>query len=124
MIFARINPMMIVYVVVIFFVNMDCPGVNPWRIKAPKRTAATVDPGIPNVMSGMILPPVTALFAVSDAQIASSDPSPNSSGCFMLFRLAVSKPCTDVSAGTRQDSDNHWPMIAERIKFGPNRAFL
>ena len=54
-------------------------------IMAPSSTAATVEPGMPRVISGIMEPPVTALFAVSEAQIASMAPFPNSSGCFDAF---------------------------------------
>ena len=51
-------------------------------IKAPSKMAAVALPGMPRVNSGIRELPVTALLAVSDAQIPSSEPLPNLSRYF------------------------------------------
>ena len=45
-------------------------------MSAPRMTAATALPGIPRVSMGMSEPPMTALFALSEAATPSMHPLP------------------------------------------------
>lgn len=61
------------------------PGLKPFIIKAPSKTAVTVSPGIPRVRRGTKVPPIQALFDDSEATRPSIIPVPNFSGCLELF---------------------------------------
>jgi len=60
-------------------VNSSGPGIKPCISKPPKNTAVTALPGIPKVKSGIKLPPVAALFALSEETTPARLPLPNSS---------------------------------------------
>ena len=61
--------------------------------------AVDPEPGIPRAIMGIRAPPVTALFAVSDAKTPSMEPFPNSSGRFERF--------------TEDDEDGHGEYLGE-----------
>ncbi|EJW93306.1 hypothetical protein EVA_18586 [gut metagenome] len=66
-------------------VNRLRPGFNPLIINADNIIATVPSPGIPRVSKGIRVAPVTALLAASAAAIPSTEPCPNSSGCFDMF---------------------------------------
>ncbi len=63
-------------------VNSVRPGTSPCTMRAPSSRAAVALPGMPSVRRGTSELPVTALFAVSEAEMPYTDPLPNSD----LFR--------------------------------------
>src|SRR3546814_17197294 len=62
----------------------------PNIMRAPSSTAVEDEPGIPRVSNGTRAPETEALLAASGAAKPSTDPLPNSSGCW-LTRLSVAQ---------------------------------
>ncbi len=65
------------------------PGCTPWMRKALSSTAITTLGAMPRVSSGIIEPPVAALFAASGAATPSIIPVPKRSGCFESRRSSA-----------------------------------
>ena len=66
--------------------NSSGPGWMPCSRKAPIITAVAPLPGMPNVSSGIMAPPVEALMAELVEFSPSHDPLPNSSGFLLTWR--------------------------------------
>ena len=68
-----------------FLTKSSGPADRPWIRNPPNIIAVTPSPGIPSTRSGIIAPPMVALFADSVATIPSGLPLPNFSGCLDMF---------------------------------------
>src|SRR3954447_9579179 len=105
------------------FSNSIGPGCRPWIMKAPRRMAAELDPGMPRLSSGTNAVAVTTLFAVSGAATPSGEPCPNSSGYFDQ-RLASEY---DMNAATVPPAPGVTPStvpITEPIAAGFHSRFI